>query len=71
MKNIGAPNFSSLGNFGDAPNIFSLYKTINMLPSRMPRKARVDAPGALHHIICRGIEGGTIFQNAADRMMQL
>ena len=33
----------------------------------MPRKARIDAPGALHHIICRGIEGGTIFQNARDR----
>ena len=33
----------------------------------MPRKARIDAPGALHHIICRGIEGRTIFQNSADR----
>ena len=33
----------------------------------MPRKARIDAPGALHHIICRGIEGRTIFQNASDR----
>ena len=33
----------------------------------MPRKARIDAPGALHHIICRGIEGRTIFKNAADR----
>ena len=22
----------------------------------MPRKAGIDAPGALHHIICRGIE---------------
>ena len=22
----------------------------------MPRKARIDAPGALRHIICRGIE---------------
>ena len=22
----------------------------------MPRKARIDAPGALHHVICRGIE---------------
>jgi hypothetical protein len=22
----------------------------------MPRKSRIDAPGALHHIICRGIE---------------
>ena len=33
----------------------------------MPRKARIDAPGALHHIICRGIEGRAIFQNVADR----
>jgi hypothetical protein len=23
---------------------------------RMPRQARIDAPGALHHIIVRGIE---------------
>ena len=22
----------------------------------MPRQSRIDAPGALHHIICRGIE---------------
>jgi len=22
----------------------------------MPRQARIDAPGALHHIICRGID---------------
>ena len=28
----------------------------------MPRKSRIDAPGALHHIIARGIEGGKIFQ---------
>ncbi len=33
----------------------------------MPRKARVDAPGALHHIICRGIEQRPIFLNDADR----
>ena len=33
----------------------------------MPRKARIDAPGALHHIICRGIEGREIFTDAADR----
>ena len=28
----------------------------------MARRARIDAPGALHHIICRGIERGVIFQ---------
>jgi len=33
----------------------------------MPRKARIDAPRALHHIICRGIERRKIFINNADR----
>jgi len=33
----------------------------------MPRKARIDAPGALHHIMARGIEGRQIFQNDHDR----
>ena len=34
---------------------------------RMPRKARIDAPGALHHIIARGIEKKPIFKDDADR----
>ena len=33
----------------------------------MPRKARIDAPGALQHIICRGIERRNIFADDADR----
>ena len=33
----------------------------------MPRKSRIDAPGALHHIIARGIEGRNIFQDEKDR----
>lgn len=33
----------------------------------MPRQSRIDAPGALHHIICRGIEGGLIFKDDTDR----
>ena len=33
----------------------------------MPRKARIDAPGALHHIIVRGIERRKIFWDDADR----
>jgi REP element-mobilizing transposase RayT len=33
----------------------------------MPRKSRIDAPGALHHIIVRGIEGRTIFRDDQDR----
>ena len=33
----------------------------------MPRQARIDAPGALHHIIARGIDRQRIFQDDADR----
>jgi len=33
----------------------------------MPRKARIDAPGALHHIIVRGIDRRSIFIDDADR----
>jgi hypothetical protein len=33
----------------------------------MPRQARIDAPGALHHIIVRGIERKKIFKDDADR----
>jgi REP element-mobilizing transposase RayT len=33
----------------------------------MPRKYRIDAPGALHHIIARGIERGKIFADVTDK----
>ncbi len=33
----------------------------------MPRQARIDAPGALHHIIIRGIEKQSIFRNDRDK----
>ena len=33
----------------------------------MPRKSRIDAPGALHHIIARGIERRAIFRDEGDR----
>ena len=32
----------------------------------MPRKARIDAPGALQHIVVRGIETTLIFKDARD-----
>jgi len=32
----------------------------------MPRKARIDAPGALHHIVIRGIERKAIFKDSID-----
>ncbi len=33
----------------------------------MPRLARLDAPGVLHHVIIRGIERRTIFKDNKDR----
>ena len=33
----------------------------------MPRQARIDAPGALHHITARGIEKRKIFKDNTDR----
>jgi putative transposase len=33
----------------------------------MPRAARLDAPGALHHVMVRGLERRAIFRDDADR----
>ena len=33
----------------------------------MPRQARLDAPGTLHHVMIRGIEGTKIFDDDVDR----
>jgi hypothetical protein len=33
----------------------------------MPRKSRIDVPGALYHIIARGIERNKIFKDDFDR----
>jgi putative transposase len=33
----------------------------------MPRQARLDIPGLVHHVMARGIEGRKIFQNNSDR----
>ncbi|MBM4333599.1 MAG: hypothetical protein FJ117_20680 [Deltaproteobacteria bacterium] len=33
----------------------------------MPRQPRLDAPGTLHHVIGRGIEGSRVFRNQGDR----
>ncbi len=33
----------------------------------MPRQARLDAPGTLHHVMARGIEGTNIFRADKDR----
>jgi REP element-mobilizing transposase RayT len=33
----------------------------------MPRQARLDAPGTLHHVMIRGIEGSGLFRDDKDR----
>ena len=35
----------------------------------MLRQSRIDAPGVLHDIICRGIERRRIFEDDADRAL--
>jgi len=35
----------------------------------MPRQARLDIPGALHHIIFRGIDKSAIFKDDQDRIL--
>lgn len=37
----------------------------------MPRQARLDVPGALHHIMVRGINKSTIFEDDQDRVQFL
>ena len=32
----------------------------------MPRRSRIDAAGALHHVMVRGIERAAVFRNDAD-----
>ncbi len=33
----------------------------------MPRQARLDIPGALHHLMLRGINKSSIFEDDQDR----
>ena len=42
-------------------------KVANNLEVKMPRQARLDAPGTLHHVIIRGIEKRDIVKNQYDR----
>jgi len=34
----------------------------------MPRQARLDAPGLVHHVMARGIEDQKIFRDDIDRI---
>jgi putative transposase len=33
----------------------------------MPRQARLDIPGLIHHVMARGIEGREIFRSNKER----
>ena len=46
-----------------------LYDRSKILVKRdtMPRRARLDAPGTLHHVMVRGIERRRIVNDVADR----
>jgi putative transposase len=46
---------------------FKLERDFPLIERLMPRKARIDAPGALHHIIVRGIARTRIFDDDQDR----
>jgi putative transposase len=37
----------------------------------MPRQARLDVPGALHHIIVPGIDRSAIFKDDQDKVLFL
>lgn len=37
----------------------------------MPRQARLDDPGTLHHVMIRGIEGKSIFRDSHDRLNRI
>ena len=52
---------------GDAHDFMLFFLSLIRYHSPMPRKARIDAAGALHHIIVRGIEGRKVFRDDADR----
>jgi hypothetical protein len=44
----------------------SWQTSVTIPKTTMARKSRIDAPGALHHIIVRGIERRSIFVDAQD-----
>lgn len=40
--------------------------SLNVLKNTMPRRSRIDAPGALHHIMARGVDGQDISTDQKD-----
>ncbi len=56
---------------GDAQKIMSFRIICLCCVEFMPRKSRIDAPGALQHIIASGIERKSIFRDNKDRNISL
>jgi putative transposase len=62
------PQINSLYNAGSKLHCHALSGDINYGTEQvMLRQARLDAPGVLHHVMSRGIEGTKIFRNQKDR----
>lgn len=68
LKNFNAllKNFTD-SKKGDGVDLLRYFFESLCYDCRMPRKARIDAPGALQHIICRGIERRKIFTDDVDK----
>ena len=64
MQSIRTPHSTEKGRSCDYAFLFEILHGAVKI---MPRKARVDAPGALHHIIACEIEGRRIFKDMVDR----
>jgi len=47
--------------------VYKLTGYLNYDSGFMPRQSRINAQGAFHHIIARGIEGKKIFTDGVDR----
>ena len=61
-------SISLYGSQGGRSCSYAFYlETNDGMGMTMPRRARIDAPGALHHVVCRRIERVVIFEDNADR----
>jgi hypothetical protein len=60
-------NRPTLGLYGDIGKLVDRAKVIDDIGEIMPRSVRLGAPGVLHHVIIRGIEGRNIFREISDR----
>ncbi|MFO7646111.1 MAG: transposase, partial [Desulfosarcina sp.] len=56
-----------MGKLGTSIGLFVYQWMFLCYTVNVPRKARIDAPGALHHIVVRGIERRKIFYDDQDR----